>query len=55
MVTAQTGMPGVSVAPRFVFGCNGQLNKSLHFSAEKKLVYVAGHNVVLLDLDSSNH
>jgi len=44
-------MQAVTVTPKFVFGVNGQLNNSLHIHEEKKLVYVAGHNVIVYDLE----
>ena len=42
------------MTPRFVFGVNGQLNNCLHLHEEKKLVYVAGHNIVVYNLDECN-
>ena len=44
-------MQGVTVTPKFVFGCNGQINNSIHMHEEKNLVYVAGHNVIVYNLD----
>ena len=44
-------MQGVTVTPKFAFGCNGQLNNCLFIHEEKKLVYVAGHNIIIYDLD----
>ena len=44
-------MQGVTVTPRFIFGANGSLNKCLHIHEEKKLVYVAGHNIIVYNTD----
>ena len=51
MVTSNMSMQGVTVTPRFIFGVNGQLNNCLMIHEEKKLVYVAGHNIVVYDTD----
>ena len=45
-------MQGVQVNPQFVFGINGQLNSCLHMTDDgKNLVYVAGHNIIMYNLD----
>ena len=44
-------MQGVTVTPRFIFGANGQINHCLHLHEEKQLVYVAGHNVIIYNMD----
>ena len=54
MVTSNMSMQGVTVTPRFIFGVNGQLNNCLSMHEEKKLVYVAGHNVVTYDTDEGS-
>ena len=54
MVQANMSMQGVTVTPRFVFGVNGQLNNALHMHEEKKLVYVAGHNVIVYNTDEQH-
>lgn len=51
MAQSNMSMQGVSVTPKFVFGCNGKLNSSLYMHEEKNLVYVAGHNVIVYNLD----
>ena len=52
MVSADRNMsmPSITVGPKVVFGIDGQVNNSLHLYDEKKLVYIAGNNVVILDL-----
>ena len=50
MVSSASNMPQMTLAPKFVFGMEGNLKNSMFIYDEKKLVYVAGHNVVLLDL-----
>ena len=42
--------PSISVGPRIAFGVDGQVNNSIHMYDEKKLVYLAGNNVILYDL-----
>ena len=44
-------MQGVTVTPKFVFGVNGQINNCLAIVEEKKLIYVAGHNVIIYNTD----
>lgn len=51
MVSANMSMQGVTVTPRFIFGANGGLNGCLHMHEEKQLVYVAGHNVIIYNMD----
>ena len=51
MVSSNNMMQGVTVTPRFIFGVNGKLNNCLTLYEEKKLVYVAGHNIVIYDND----
>lgn len=51
MVMANMSMQTVTVTPKFIFGVNGQLNNCLMMHEEKKLVYVAGHNVVVYDIE----
>ena len=47
-------LQGITVSPRFVFGVNGQLHNNLHMIDEHKLLYVAGHNVVVYSTDEKN-
>ena len=54
MAQANMSMQGVTVTPKFVFGCNGSLNHSIHMHEEKNLVYVAGHNVIVYHLDEGH-
>lgn len=43
-------MMGVTLTPKFMFGCNGHLRNNLHVIDEgKRLLYSAGHNVVLFN------
>ena len=48
-------MQGVTVTPRFIFGVNGQVNNCLFMHEEKKLVYLAGHNIIIYDLDETSN
>ena len=45
------GLQGVTVTPRFIFGVNGENTNNLHIVDDKKLMYVAGHNVVIYNPD----
>ena len=41
-------LQGVTLTPKFVFGINGGLKNNIHLiEDDKKLLYVAGHNVVV--------
>ena len=44
-------LQGVTVTPRFIFGVDGKIPNSLHVVEEKKLIYVAGHNIVIYNTD----
>ena len=48
---ANMSMQTVTVTPKFIFGVNGQLNNCLQMHEEKKLVYVAGHNIIVYDIE----
>ena len=50
MVTSMS-MSAVSVHPKYVFGCDGSILDSLHMLDDTKFVYIAGHNVVVHNLD----
>ena len=48
---AQTG-GNVTLTPKFCFGVNADLPNNLHLvENDRKLLYVAGHNVVIYSLD----
>lgn len=40
--------------PKFMFGVNGQMKNNLHVVQEKRLLYVAGHNVILYNPDDNS-
>lgn len=42
-----SGLQGVTLTPRFIFGVNGQLKNNVHIVEDKKIMYVAGHNVII--------
>jgi hypothetical protein len=48
------GMQGTTVSPRFIFGVNGETRNNLHLIDEQKLLYTAGHNVVVYSTDEKN-
>ena len=54
MSLAGLGLQGITVSPRFIFGVNGEIRNSLHLIEEHKLLYVAGHNVVVYSTDEKN-
>jgi hypothetical protein len=37
------------LSPKFIFGVNGQIKNSLFIYDDKKLLYVAGHNVIIFN------
>jgi WD40 repeat protein len=39
------------LTPKFLFGVNGDIPNSLHVIEDKKLLYIAGHNVILYNID----
>eukprot|EP01022_Parablepharisma_sp_SALTPOND_P035925 TRINITY_DN96_c4_g1_i1.p1 TRINITY_DN96_c4_g1~~TRINITY_DN96_c4_g1_i1.p1 ORF type:complete len:1190 (+),score=209.66 TRINITY_DN96_c4_g1_i1:7480-11049(+) len=41
------------ITPQFIFGVRADVKEALHFWDEKKLVYVAGHNVVDYNLEEN--
>lgn len=43
------GLQGVTLSPRFIFGVNGQIKNNLYIIDDKKLLYVAGHNVIIFN------
>jgi len=44
-------LQGVSLTPKFIFGVNGAVPHSLYVIEDKKLLYVAGHFVILYNMD----
>jgi cilia- and flagella-associated protein 57 len=40
-------LQGVSLHPKFIFGVNGQIKQNLYVVEDKRLLYVAGHNVII--------
>lgn len=49
-----TSLQGVTLAPHFIFGINGQLKQNVHIVEDKKVMYVAGHNVVVYNPDEQS-
>lgn len=54
MSLAGLGLQGITVSPRFIFGVNGELRNNLHLVDENKLLYTAGHNIVVYSTDEKN-
>ena len=50
---ANLGLQGVTLTPRFIFGVNGQNKNNLFVVEEKKLLYVAGHNVIIFNVEDN--
>jgi WD40 repeat protein len=47
---------GVTLTPKFIFGCNGHIRNNLFIIDEgKRLLYSAGHNVVLYTPDEGEN
>ena len=54
--TSSLSLSGVTLSPRFIFGCNGQIRNSLFIIDEgKRLLYTAGHNVVIYNPEDSEN
>lgn len=54
MSLAGLGLQGITVSPRFIFGVDGELRNNLHLIDEHKLLYTAGHNIVVYSTDEKN-
>ena len=39
------------MTPRYIFGVNAGIKNSLHLVEDNKLMYVAGHNVIIYDAE----
>ena len=48
------GLQSVTLTPSFIFGVNGSIHNNLHIVEEKKLLYVAGHNVIEYNTDEKS-
>ena len=51
MVQSSVSMSQVSVMPKYIFGANGKIPNAMHMIEDKKYIYIAGHNIVLHNLD----
>lgn len=49
------GLQGVNISPKFIFGINGNQRHNLHVVDGKKLLYVAGHNVIIYNEDKTQY
>ena len=54
MSLAGLGLQGITVSPRFIFGVNGELKNNLYLVDEHKILYTAGHNVVVYSTEEKN-
>jgi hypothetical protein len=44
-------LSGVQLTPKFIFGCNGEIPNNLFLIDDRKIMYLAGHNVVVYNTD----
>lgn len=44
-------LQGVTLTPKFIFGVRGDIPGSLFTFDDRRLLYIAGHNVILYDPD----
>ena len=51
---SQNLLAGISLDPKFIFGVNGSIPDCLAIYDVKRLLYVAGHNVVIYNPDEGN-
>lgn len=49
-----TGLQGITVSPRFIFGINGELKNNLFLLEDHRIVYTAGHNVVVYNTEDKS-
>lgn len=42
---------GVSLSPKFVFGFKGDVQGNIFFCEDSRVIYPAGHNVVIYNVD----
>ena len=54
MSLAGLGLQGITVSPRFIFGVNGELRNNLYMVDEHKILYTAGHNIVVYSTEEKN-
>lgn len=47
-------LSGVTLTPRFIFGSNGSIRNNLYVIDDNKVMYVAGHNVILYNIDEKS-
>lgn len=54
-MTSNISLMGVTVNPKFIMGCNGNIRNNLFVIDDgKRLLYSAGHNVVLYTIDEDH-
>jgi len=44
-------LSGVQLTPKFIFGVNGEIPNNLTLIDDRKIMYLAGHNVVIYNMD----
>jgi hypothetical protein len=44
-------LSGVSLIPKFIYGCNGEIPNNLFMIDDRKVMYLSGHNVVIYNTD----
>lgn len=54
MSLAGLGLQGITVSPRFIFGVNGELKNNMYMVDEHKILYTAGHNIVVYSTEEKN-
>jgi len=48
------GLQGITVSQRFVFGINGELKNNLFLLEDHRVVYTAGHNIVVYNTEDKS-
>jgi WD40 repeat protein len=54
MINAGAGFQGTTVSPRFIFGVNGELKDNIFLLEDHRVVYPAGHNVVVYNMEDKS-
>ena len=54
MMSGSAGLQGITVSPRFIFGVNGGMKNNLYLLEDHRLMYTAGHNIVVYNVEDKS-
>lgn len=49
-----SSLNGITVNPKFIFGVNGEIKNNIYLLEDHRLVYSAGHNIVLYNTEDKS-